>query len=61
MPWGRLALDAAIFVVGFGAFFWFLVIRPAAGGAEIDFLKQALSQATSRSTASCCSPSACCC
>jgi diguanylate cyclase (GGDEF)-like protein/PAS domain S-box-containing protein len=44
IPWGRLVLDAAIFVVGFGAFFWFLVIRPAAAAAEIDFIKQALSQ-----------------
>jgi len=44
IPWGRVVLDAAIFVVGFGAFFWFLVIRPAAAGAEIDFIKQALSQ-----------------
>ena len=44
IPWGRLALDSAIFVVGFGAFFWFLVIRPAAAAAEIDFIKQALSQ-----------------
>ena len=29
MPWARLALDGAIFVVGFGAFFWILVVRPA--------------------------------
>ena len=28
--WVQLALDAMILVVGFGAFFWFLVIRPAA-------------------------------
>ena len=36
VPWARLALDATILVVGFGAFFWFLVIRPAAGRAEVD-------------------------
>ena len=30
VPWIQLSLDATIFVVGFGAFFWFLVIRPAA-------------------------------
>ena len=44
VPWQRLALDSTIFVVGFGAFFWLLVIRPAAAAAEIDFLTQALSQ-----------------
>jgi diguanylate cyclase (GGDEF)-like protein/PAS domain S-box-containing protein len=43
VPWIQLSLDATIFVVGFGAFFWFLVIRPAASHAEVDFLKQALS------------------
>jgi diguanylate cyclase (GGDEF)-like protein/PAS domain S-box-containing protein len=45
VPWLQLALDATIFVVGFGAFFWFLVIRPAASGAEIDLVKQVLSEA----------------
>ena len=30
VPWIQLSLDATIFVAGFGAFFWFLVIRPAA-------------------------------
>jgi diguanylate cyclase (GGDEF)-like protein/PAS domain S-box-containing protein len=45
VPWIQLSLDATIFVVGFGAFFWFLVIRPAAQHAEVDFLKQALSLA----------------
>jgi diguanylate cyclase (GGDEF)-like protein/PAS domain S-box-containing protein len=44
VPWARLALDGTIFMVGFGAFFWFLVIRPASSGTEIDFVKQALSQ-----------------
>ncbi|MGH8136614.1 MAG: putative bifunctional diguanylate cyclase/phosphodiesterase [Steroidobacteraceae bacterium] len=44
VPWVQLSLDATIFVVGFGAFFWFLVIRPATSVAEVDFLKQVLSQ-----------------
>jgi diguanylate cyclase (GGDEF)-like protein/PAS domain S-box-containing protein len=43
VPWAHLSLDAAIFVVGFGAFFWFLVISPAAAHTEVDFLKQVLS------------------
>ena len=45
VPWIQLSLDATIFVVGFGAFFWFLVIRPAALHVEVDLLKQALSLA----------------
>jgi diguanylate cyclase (GGDEF)-like protein/PAS domain S-box-containing protein len=44
VPWMQLSLDATIFVVGFGAFFWFLVIHPAAMQAELGLLKQALSQ-----------------
>lgn len=43
--WVQFALDAMILVVGFGAFFWFLVIRPAASSTEIDVIKNALSQA----------------
>jgi diguanylate cyclase (GGDEF)-like protein/PAS domain S-box-containing protein len=42
VPWIQLCLDATILVVGFGAFFWFLVVRPA---GEVDSLKQALSEA----------------
>jgi len=42
--WVQLVLDAMILVVGFGAFFWFLVIRPAASRTEIDVIKNALSQ-----------------
>jgi diguanylate cyclase (GGDEF)-like protein/PAS domain S-box-containing protein len=42
--WAQLALDALILVAGFGAFFWFLVIRPAASGTEIDVIKNTLSQ-----------------
>ncbi len=45
VAWVQLALDATIFVVGFGAFFWFLVIRPVAAGPGVDLLKQALSVA----------------
>jgi len=45
VPWIQLSLDATIFVVGFGAFFWFLVIRPATLHVEVDLLKQALSLA----------------
>ncbi len=43
VPWIQLSLDGTIFAVGFGAFFWFLVIRPAASVSEVDFLRQALS------------------
>jgi len=42
--WVQFVLDAMILVVGFGAFFWFLVIRPAASVTEIDVIKNALSQ-----------------
>jgi diguanylate cyclase (GGDEF)-like protein/PAS domain S-box-containing protein len=45
VPWIQLSLDATIFVVGFGTFFWFLVIRPASLHTEVDALKQGLSQA----------------
>ncbi len=43
VPWMQIVLDAAIFMVGFGAFFWFLVIRPSATNNELDVLKHALS------------------
>jgi diguanylate cyclase (GGDEF)-like protein/PAS domain S-box-containing protein len=45
VPWVLLTLDAAIFSVGFGAFFWFLVIRPETSHTHVVFLKEALSQA----------------
>ena len=45
VPWARLALDVMILAVGFGASFWFLVIRPAEVQADVEFLKEALSQA----------------
>ncbi len=44
VPWGRLALDGTILVLGFGAFFWFFVISPAAAGGEADLIKYALTQ-----------------
>ena len=37
-------MDALIFVAGFGAFFWFLVIHPVLH-AEVNLLKEGLSQA----------------
>jgi len=45
VPWVQLSLDATIFVVGFGAFFWFLVVQPAAMHAPLGVLKEALSEA----------------
>jgi diguanylate cyclase (GGDEF)-like protein/PAS domain S-box-containing protein len=44
VPWLQLSMDATIFAVGFGTFFWFLVIQPAASSAEVDFIKAVLSQ-----------------
>jgi diguanylate cyclase (GGDEF)-like protein/PAS domain S-box-containing protein len=41
----QLSLDAMIFVAGFGAFFWFLVIHPAVLQTEVNLLKEGLSQA----------------
>src|SRR5205807_3892068 len=38
-------LDAAIFTIGFGALFWFLVIHPAAAHVQLGLLKETLSQA----------------
>jgi diguanylate cyclase (GGDEF)-like protein/PAS domain S-box-containing protein len=45
VPWARVVLDVVILVVGFGASFWFLVIQPAEARANVEFLKEALSQA----------------
>jgi len=45
VPWTQLFLDTAIFVVGFGAFFWYLVVQPAAMHAQLGILKEALSEA----------------
>ena len=44
VQWVQLLLDATIFVVGFGAFFWFLVIRPATSAAAVSSLGQLLAQ-----------------
>jgi len=45
VPWGRLALDSTILVLGFGAFFWFFVIRPTtAANGDPDLIKYALTQ-----------------
>jgi len=45
VPWIQLSLDAAIFTIGFGALFWFLVIHPAAAHVQLGLLKETLSQA----------------
>jgi diguanylate cyclase (GGDEF)-like protein/PAS domain S-box-containing protein len=42
--WAQFLLDAGILVAGFGAFFWFLIIQPSGSHAEIDVLRDALSQ-----------------
>ena len=42
--WIQFALDALILMVGFGAFFWYLVIRPASASTGVSTLKSALSQ-----------------
>ena len=41
----QLTKDATIFAVGFGAYYWFLVILPTASTTEMDVLKEVLSQA----------------
>jgi diguanylate cyclase (GGDEF)-like protein/PAS domain S-box-containing protein len=45
VTWSQLALDAAIFVIGFGTFFWFLVNHPATGHGQVDILKAWLGEA----------------
>ncbi|MBV8806643.1 MAG: EAL domain-containing protein, partial [Sinobacteraceae bacterium] len=45
VPWIQLSLDATIFVVGFGTFFWFLVIHPTTAHTQTDALKEGLSEA----------------
>jgi diguanylate cyclase (GGDEF)-like protein/PAS domain S-box-containing protein len=45
VQWGRLALDATILMLGFGAFFWFFVIAPtSAADHDPDLLKYVLTQ-----------------
>jgi diguanylate cyclase (GGDEF)-like protein/PAS domain S-box-containing protein len=42
--WGRLLLDSLILVLGFGTFFWFFVISPAAAANEEDLARFVLTQ-----------------
>ncbi len=42
--WGRLLLDALILVLGFGTFFWFFVISPAAAASEEELARFVLAQ-----------------
>jgi diguanylate cyclase (GGDEF)-like protein/PAS domain S-box-containing protein len=45
LPLGRLTLDSTILMLGFGAFFWFFVIRPTAAAAtNPDLIKYVLTQ-----------------
>jgi len=44
VSWGRLLLDASILVLGFGTFFWFFVISPAAAASEEEFASFVLTQ-----------------
>jgi diguanylate cyclase (GGDEF)-like protein/PAS domain S-box-containing protein len=44
MPWGRLVLDSLILVLGFGTFFWYFVISPAAAVNQEDLARFVLSQ-----------------
>ena len=45
VQWGRLALDATILMLGFGAFFWFFVIAPtSAADRGPDLVKYVLTQ-----------------
>jgi len=45
VQWARLALDATILILGFGAFFWFFVIGPAVSAdRDPDVIKYVLSQ-----------------
>ena len=42
--WGRLLLDSLILVLGFGTFFWFFVISPAAAASEEELARFVLAQ-----------------
>jgi diguanylate cyclase (GGDEF)-like protein/PAS domain S-box-containing protein len=44
VSWGRLLLDSMILVLGFGTFFWFFVISPAAAASQEEFAQFALTQ-----------------
>ena len=45
VSWIQLSLDATIFILGFGTFFWFLVIHPSTGHTSVEALKEGLSEA----------------
>jgi diguanylate cyclase (GGDEF)-like protein/PAS domain S-box-containing protein len=45
VSWRRLLLDSAILVLGFGTFFWFFVISPAAAASEEELARFVLTQA----------------
>ncbi len=42
--WGRLLLDSLILVLGFGTFFWFFVISPAAAANEEELARFVMTQ-----------------
>ena len=44
VSWSRLLLDSLILVLGFGTFFWFFVISPAAAASEEELARFVLSQ-----------------
>ncbi len=44
VSWSRLLLDSVILVLGFGTFFWFFVISPAAAASEEELARFVLSQ-----------------
>jgi diguanylate cyclase (GGDEF)-like protein/PAS domain S-box-containing protein len=44
VSWGRLLLDSLILVLGFGTFFWFFVISPAAAANTEELARFVLSQ-----------------
>jgi diguanylate cyclase (GGDEF)-like protein/PAS domain S-box-containing protein len=44
VSWGRLLLDSLILVLGFGTFFWFFVISPAAAANEEELARFVLTQ-----------------
>ncbi len=44
VSWGRLLLDSLILVLGFGTFFWFFVISPAAAANQEEFARFVLTQ-----------------
>jgi len=45
VSWGRLLLDSLILVLGFGTFFWFFVVSPAAAANEEELVRFVLTQA----------------